>query len=440
MEKNMKLAKASGTLSLAVLAALASPLAMADDSTTWDSGWYIGANVGKAKANIDDSKISGDLIASGFGAPAFSDNNRATGYKLFGGYQFNQNFALEAGYFDLGSFGYTATTLPPGTLNGQAKFNGINLDAVGFLPFTEQFSAFGRIGLDEVKAKDTFSGTGVVTVINSNPSERSLKYKIGIGLQYAITESLAVRGEMERYRVPDGVGNTGGIDLLSLGLVWRFGGQSSDSKPVAEAAEPLTPAPVLVVVPVAAATQQYCSILDIQFEINQDDIQREEKEKLGVVGTFMTKYPDTTAVIEGHSDNVGKPEDNIKLSQGRAQSVVNYLEDNSHIAASRLTAVGYGDTRPVADNSTQAGQRANRRIDAVIACATDFAGLTVKPARLTMALEMEFDTNKADVRPEYREQLRRLADYLKANPTVSATVEGHTGNLQATPQLAMQIS
>jgi len=193
-------------------------------------------------------------------------------------------------------------------------------------------------------------------------------------------------------------------------------------------------------VPVVAATQEYCSILDIQFEINQEDMQREEKEKLGVVGTFMTKYPDTTAVIEGHSDNVGKPADNLELSQDRAESVVKYLEDNSHIAASRLKSVGYGDTRPIADNSTEAGKRANRRIDALIVCATDYAGLAVKPARLTMALDIEFDTNKADVRPQYREQLRRLSDYLKANPTVTATVEGHTANLQATPQLAMQIS
>ena len=57
-----------------------------------------------------------------------------------------------------------------------------------------------------------------------------------------------------------------------------------------------------------------------------------------------------------------------------------------------------------------------------------------------MALEMEFDAYKADVRPQYREELRKVADFMKAHPEVTATVEGHTGNLQATPKLAMEMS
>jgi len=111
-----------------------------------------------------------------------------------------------------------------------------------------------------------------------------------------------------------------------------------------------------------------------------------------------------------------------------------------HIAPSRLAAVGYGDTRPLADNRTEEGKRRNRRIGAVIACATDIEGLTVIPARITMAMVIEFDRNKADVRPQYRDELRKVANFLKANPSVSATVEGHTGNLQASRELALEIS
>jgi len=59
---------------------------------------------------------------------------------------------------------------------------------------------------------------------------------------------------------------------------------------------------------------------------------------------------------------------------------------------------------------------------------------------MTMALFIDFDQNKADVKPEYDDQLRRVADFMKANPSVSATVEGHTGNLQGTPKLTMEIS
>jgi OOP family OmpA-OmpF porin len=57
-----------------------------------------------------------------------------------------------------------------------------------------------------------------------------------------------------------------------------------------------------------------------------------------------------------------------------------------------------------------------------------------------MAMELEFDRNSAEIRPQYRAELRKVANFLNANPKVTATVEGHTGNLQATRELAMEIS
>lgn len=450
----MKLAKAafartSGTLGLVALAVIASPYAAADDAA-----WYAGASLGQSKANIDNAGISRGLLGGGFTTTAINADDRDTGYKLFGGYQFNKNFALEAGYFDLGSFGFAATTVPAGTLNGNIKLKGLNLDAVGMLPLTERWSAMGRVGVNYAEASDSFTGTGAVNVLNPNPGKREANYKVGLGVQYAVTDSLSIRGEAERYRINDAAGSRGDIDLVSLGLVYRFGGKTPVSSPKAatqpaptlKAATPPRPAsfvaaaPVLVIVPVAAKTEQYCSILDIQFEINQDDIQHEEMEKLAVVGNFMKKYPVTTAVIEGHADNVGTAERNMELSQRRAEHVVSYLVESIHINPSRLQAVGYGETRPIADNSTEEGKRMNRRIDAVIACATDVEGLAVAHARTTMALVIDFDQNKADIGPQYHDELRKVANFLKANPTVTATVEGHTGNLQATPELAMDMS
>ena len=159
-----------------------------------------------------------------------------------------------------------------------------------------------------------------------------------------------------------------------------------------------------------------------------------------MVGTFLKKYPDTTGVIEGHTDNVGTPEHNMQLSKQRAESVVSYLVNDLQVAPSRLTAVGYGDSRPLADNGTEEGKRQNRRINAVISCVTDVEGLTVVPARMTMALMIDFDQNKAEVQPQYDDELRTVANFLTANPSVTATVEGHAANLQANPELAMKIS
>lgn len=439
----MKLLRASGTLGLVVLAGIVSAPAAADDS-----GWYVGANIGQSNAKIDDEKITSGLLGAGFTTTLIADDERDLGYKLFGGYQFNRYFALEGGYVDLGQFGFTATTTPPGTLSGNIRLKGLNLDAVGILPLTERFSAFGRIGVNYAEAKDNFSGTGFVNVMNPDESKRAANYKVGLGLQYDFTKTLGMRAEAERYRVNDAIGSKGDIDLFSLGLVYRFG----RSKPAEERA--VSPpvettckeevAPVMVVVPVAKKTSQYCSILDLTFEINNDEMQRDDKERLGVIGAYMKKYPDTTAVIEGHADSVGTSQYNMDLSQRRAESVVSYLTTTFNIAPSRLSAVGYGNTRPVADNSTQAGKQANRRIDAVIACVTDIEGLTVAPARTTMAMEIEFDPYKADIKPEYRDELVKVATFMKANPSVTATVEGHAGKMvgkgSVTPAMAMDVS
>jgi OOP family OmpA-OmpF porin len=311
----------------------------------------------------------------------------------------------------------------------------------------DKLSVFGRLGLDYAQSRDSFNSYGNIVATVPSASANSLNLKAGVGLQYNFIDSVALRGEWERYRINDAVGARGDIDFLSVGLVVLFGKEKPAPAPIIvikEVPQIAKAPPVMVIVPVKVKTQQYCSILDLQFEIKQDDIQREMKEKLSVLGTFMKKYPQTTAVIEGHTDDVGTEEFNLKLSEQRAQSVVNYLIDSFHIDASRLSAVGYGMYRPIADNGSSEGRRANRRIDAVIACATDIEGLKVAPARLTMALEMEFDELKDNVEPMYFGELAKVADLMKANPSITATVEGHAGTRDGkkhvSPELALDIS
>ena len=215
------------------------------------SGWYGGANVGRTGATIDDARITSGLAAGGFQTNSISDRDRSSGYKVFGGYQLNRNFAVEGGYFDLGKFGYTANTTPAGTLSGDMRVRGLNLDLVGSLPLTEKFSALGRVGLNYAQTKDNFSSTGAVLVTNPNPSERGVNYKLGVGLQYALSDAWSIRGELERYRVKDGIGNRGHIDMASVGLVYRFGGKIQE--PVIQTLAPVIsappPAPVFVAPP-----------------------------------------------------------------------------------------------------------------------------------------------------------------------------------------------
>ena len=416
-------------------------------AATDDSGWYLGANAGLARTDIDNAEITRDLLSRGFTPTAIDNDNSHFGYKLYGGYDFNPFFALEGGYFNLGGFNFTATTLPAGSLIGDLRAYGVNLDAVGSLPFTDKFSMFGRVGVNYAQTKIAFDGAGAVNVLEPSRRKRAPNLKLGVGFQYRFTQAVAMRVEAERYRVTDANHDKGDIDLFSLGLVYKF--RRELPAPVAVALPPpvvqppppvAPPPPPPVVVPPPPRTQRYCSVLELQFDINKDDIKREDRERLRVLGEFLKKYPNSSAVIEGNTDNVGTDEANLRLSQRRAEGVVDYLASTFQIPRAQLRAVGYGETRPIADNRTEEGKRLNRRTEAVVECATDIEGLTVKEARMTMALQIEFDQNRAEVKSEYHNDLREVADFMKANPTVTATVEGHTGNLQATPELAVQIS
>jgi OOP family OmpA-OmpF porin len=246
-ENVMTFASASGRLGLLAIAVIASPFAAAENSN-----WYGGLNVGRSRADIDDGRFISSLAGAGLATTSFRDDNRDVGFKLFGGYQLNKNFAIEGGYFDLGKFNFSATTAPPGTLNGEFKIKGINLDAVGILPFNEKFSAFGRLGVQYAETRDSFSRTGAVPVLlfNPSPSTRDTNYKFGAGLQYDFTESLGMRLEAERYRINDAIGGKGNVDLISVGLVYRFGGKTT---PVAARGEAVTPPPYVAPAPAVVA-------------------------------------------------------------------------------------------------------------------------------------------------------------------------------------------
>lgn len=413
----MKINKITQAISALALLGMAVPAVAADRD-----GWYLGLGGGVSDATIAEQEIIADLLASGFQTTEFDDDDRDFGYKLFAGYQFNQNFAIEGGYFDLGEFDYTATTIPAGSKTGELGFSGWNVDLVGLLPVTKRSSLLGRIGLHKSETKVNFAGTGAVNVLNPYYRNVGLDYKIGLGYQYDVSDAVSLRLEVERFRMDDAVGHSSDIDLYSLNAVYRFGANNTvaETKP--------TKAPARAPAPAVVATERYCSALAMQFEIGNENIERVNREHLLVLATFLTKYPETKARIEGHTDSVGTDADNMTLSQQRAQSVVDYLVREHDIAANRLTAKGYGETRPLVSNSKGTGQQTNRRINAVIDCATDITGLNALPARTTLAMELEFDTDGSKVDAKYHKQLENIAKYLRVNPELIVTLEGHTDN------------
>jgi OmpA-OmpF porin, OOP family len=83
---------------------------------------------------------------------------------------------------------------------------------------------------------------------------------------------------------------------------------------------------------------------------------------LDTVSKILLKYPEIELQIEGHTDNVGMVRDNQKLSEQRAESILKYLRRNG-VDVSRLTAIGFGEEKPIMDNATQNGRAENRRVE-----------------------------------------------------------------------------
>jgi OOP family OmpA-OmpF porin len=356
-----KYSPVAGKLSLLVLALMAAPYALAAEP-----GWYIGTNVGQSQATIDSDRISSGLLGSGLTVGPIDESDRDLGYKLFGGYQLNRHFSVEGGYFDLGKFDFSTTTLPIGTLGGEIRLKGINLDLVGTVPFGERFSAFGRIGVARTQANDTFTGTGAVTVLNPSPSATSNNLKVGLGLDYAFTPALSLRTEIERYRVDDAVGNKGDVDLISLGLVYRFG-----SKPAAPVARQAPPEPVVVAQasppvvampapappPAAPVPQRVSFSADSLFDFDKSVVKPAGRSDLDKLAADLRGVNYDVISVIGNTDRIGAQAYNQKLSTRRAEAVSAYLVDAGGIPANKISAKGVGSADPVTKPGDCAGTK-----------------------------------------------------------------------------------
>jgi OOP family OmpA-OmpF porin len=106
--------------------------------------------------------------------------------------------------------------------------------------------------------------------------------------------------------------------------------------------------------------------INVEFDTNKADIKPAFDKELQKFADVMKNYPDLNVVIEGHTDNVGATALNEKLSANRANSVKDYLTKKFGIAESRLTAKGYGMSKPIDNNKTKEGRQKNRRVEAAV--------------------------------------------------------------------------
>lgn len=177
MKKNKVLV---GALS-AVLLGAAAFAAQAQESR----GFYAGAGVGQSY--VDEA--------------AYDDED--TAFSVFGGYQFNKYFGLEAGYADFGK-------LESGGVGRDLEASSAYLTAVGSIPFTDRFSGYAKAGFQRWDLDAPIAATGTRDDTGTDPT-------YGVGVQYQFTDAFALRGEYSRFEVEDA-----DLDLAQVQVRYNF--------------------------------------------------------------------------------------------------------------------------------------------------------------------------------------------------------------------------
>ncbi len=115
----------------------------------------------------------------------------------------------------------------------------------------------------------------------------------------------------------------------------------------------------------ALETTGSVAVHGITFDTGKATIKPESAAVLGTIADVLKKNPDLKLEIQGHTDNVGAAAANLKLSQERAAAVKSHLVQTGGIEGTRMTTAGFGDTKPVAANTTDEGRAQNRRVELV---------------------------------------------------------------------------
>ena len=364
--------KKLGTLTAVAAAILMSQAAFAQDNEFINPEWantasYIGASFGESRAFLNNEPWLNSLRNTGT-INAFSYDRKGLGGKLIAGKQFNRNLAVEFAYFDLGKFDYNAGTSNGGQIGRHTGVRGGSLDLIGILPISQRFSIYGRVGGTYAMVRDDFTGNRLPG--GQEGRRKSGNAKAGIGIEYKLSEALALRGEVERYRIKDSFENRGDVNFATVSLIYKMGrpvaapvvyvapvvAEPAPAPRVVEAAPAPAPAPAPV-----AVSEKVSFSAESLFDFDKAVVKPDGKAALDALVDNLKGMNTEAIVTVGHTDSIGTNAYNQKLSLRRAEAVKAYLVSKG-VEASRIYVEGKGETQPVADNKTAAGRAKNRRV------------------------------------------------------------------------------
>ncbi|MBV1873218.1 MAG: OmpA family protein [Gammaproteobacteria bacterium] len=323
----------------------------------------LGGNVQPAYADSTD-KLDDVYFGAGVGNSWLEPNAKNSayslhddadmGFKLLAGYDLGTRLGLELSYVDLGS-----AVLGINTPQNEMDYKTASLAGLFHVLGERSKSIFVKAGVSKINV----SGGVPVDMLND------YQVMIGVGGEWAVKNNWSLRAEFESFDED--------AKIATLGIVKRF-----QSKRVTEHVETV---PVIVekeeeicsdvtsvadtgcYIPPVAEQKDDCKVLTggvegIHFELNSAELTIESIPVLNNVVNVLEACPSVVLEVQAYADSIGREEANLSLSNDRAHAVKLYLASRG-ISPPRLVAVGYGESNPVASNSTAAGQALNRRVD-----------------------------------------------------------------------------
>ncbi|SPD72785.1 conserved exported hypothetical protein [uncultured Desulfobacterium sp.] len=293
--------------------------------------------------------------------------HHAPNFGLGIGYNFDENLGIEAVYNYLETDARSVGSYL-GVNAGDVDGNLYRVDLLyHFMPEGE-FVPFLAAGVGGISLTPQRNGTENDFIVN-----------YGAGLKYFLTDSIALRGDV-RHMIPFEDNDSSNNLYYTAGLTFYFGG-SKAAEPQAAPVEP--PKPVKVVekpkdsdgdgvfdnedkcpgTPKGATVNEFgCWVIkNVHFDFDKYNIKPQYYPDLDQVVTVLEKNPGLNVEVQGHTDNMGTEQYNQRLSERRAMAVMNYFVDKG-IAKGRLSASGYGFSKPVTTNDTEEGRAKNRRV------------------------------------------------------------------------------
>jgi OmpA-OmpF porin, OOP family len=267
---------------------------------------------------------------------------------LRAGYNFTKHFGVE------GFFNYIPMDNKDWNDDNEVELFGYGIEGLYHFMPESRFVPFLAIGV---------GGIHYDALPNDPDNMDKLALDYGAGFKLFVTDNIALRADV-RHVIPI---NERYNDLLyTFGINFAFGGEEKVVEAKVEEPLPPPPPPPPPPAPKPVIIEKGRQTLDVKFDFDKSTIKEGYYHDIDNLVDVMKDYSDLKVVIEGHTDSVGTDAYNKNLSQERAGAVKKYMVEKGGIDANRISAVGYGEERPIASNDTDEGRLQNRRVEAAV--------------------------------------------------------------------------